>query len=233
MVKLDGVICDICRRRIRIGESDNHFDICESCQKDSTVVDNFDRIYDMMIFDDPNTFYWIQVIGRKKDNPEAGSSKVRAEFVIHSIEQLQRLKPELVKLSRLHNARVMFWVNRRDLKELAIPMAKLTLSYVESRQFNALPKVFQRVCGQQHKRGIETLYIVDVDCKNESYLNKITSIIKECGRCKIEQLLPTVQGFHIICTGFNVELFNMKTDEAGLGKINIHKDNPTLLYFCP
>ena len=233
MVKLDGVICDCCRKRIRIGESDNYFDICESCQKDATVVDNFDQIYDMMIFDDPNTFYWVQVIGRKKDNPETGVNRVRAEFVIHSIEQLQKLKPELIKLSRDYNARVVFWVNRRDLQELAIPMAKLTLSYIESKQFNALPKVFQRVCGQQHKKGIKILYIVDVDIKNETYLNKVVGIIKECGKVEIEQLIPTVKGFHVICTGFNVELFNMKTDEAGLGKIDVHKDNPTLLYYCP
>lgn len=231
MNKLDGVICDICRKRIRIGESDNHFDICEDCQQDLPVVDNFEAVADMLIFDNPDTFYWVQAIERKKDNPGSGPSRIRAEYIIYSTEQFYKLKPELIKISHTYNARIMIWVNRRDMQELAIPMTKLTLSYLESHQCSALPYVFRRVCGQHPKKGIKHLYIVDVDCKNETYLNKIVSLIKECGKVEIEQLLPTVKGFHVICTGFNVELFNMKTDEAGLGKVDVQKDNPTLLFY--
>lgn len=43
--------------------------------------------------------------------------------------------------------------------------------------------------------------------------------------------VPTVHGYHLVCSGFNSLQFNEEIQNRGLDKVNIHKNNPTLLYY--
>lgn len=243
MFKFNGgdgaVICDCCGKIIRTGqESGQFFDVCENCQKIPSVVDNFDLIADTLIFDDENTFYWIQVVKRRKDNPGMDNNYQTYKFYyIKSIDDLYSKKEDIVKLCKTFNARAVLWVNRRDKKELALPLAQLSLEYIQCKQWNALKDIYAHICGKHHKKGIMTKYIIDVDSKDPSLVNTYTEIVRKC-QPKSEDpaeyiLIPTLHGYHIICPGFNVKTFQQ---ECVIHKVDIpdfHKDNPTLLYFNP
>lgn len=231
------VVCDICRKVISEGtSSDNVVDICNECQQEPAVVDNFDYLADTLVFDNEFDFYWIQVIKRRKDNPGMHGDYIQyASYCIYSIEQLFSLKEDIVKICKTHNARAVLWVNRRNIQELGLHIASLTLEYIQSKQFKALPRVFEHACGKHRKQGVNKLYIVDLDSKDEQYVNKVINIINECAPqgFYIQGIVPTLHGFHIICTGFDLAAFNCELGSKGMSPIDIHKDNPTVLYFCP
>lgn len=232
------VLCDVCRKVIKEGVTEDGawFHICEDCTKVPAIIDNFDAIGDLLTFDDESTFYWVQIIKRRKDNPGMhGDYQCFKEYCLYSYQDLLRHKEEMIKISKTHNARVVLWINRRDIKELAIPIAQLTLEYIQSKQFKALPRVFEHTCGKHHKKGITTTYIVDVDSKDPEYLNKVASLVYKCSPENFEfyGLLPTIHGYHILCSGFNLDLFAQLCVIEEIERPDIHKDNPTVLYFCP
>lgn len=230
------VVCDICHKIIREGTTKSSVDICQNCQQEPAVVDNFDCLGDTLVFDNEFDFYWIQIIKRRKDNPGMHGDYVQyASYCVHSLNQFFKIKDEIIKICKTHNARAVLWVNRRNIQELGLCIASLTLEYIQSKQFKSLPRAFEHTCGKHRKSGIDRFYIVDLDSKDEQYVSKIIHIINECADPDfyIQCLVPTLHGFHIICTKFNIELFEQKRVMAGLDKIDIHKDNPTVLYFCP
>lgn len=231
------VTCDICGKVINT-EIHNTVDVCNNCAMELPVVDNFDKVRNFMQFDTPNTFYWVQVLKRRKDNPGMHGDSVQVgSYCFYSYDELLSKKEELMKLSRTFNARVVLWVNRRNTKDLLIPIAQTALQYLQSNQSGAVPKIFEHVCGSNKQVGINSLYIVDIDTKDPIMLNKYVDLIIKCGETnpcfEINTILPTIHGYHVICNGFNIELFKQLLVINNLDKVDIHKDNPTVLYFCP
>lgn len=55
---------------------------------------------------------------------------------------------------------------------------------------------------------------------------------KHAGSGLVFNLVPTVNGFHAITKGFDLNEFSKKLDEINLESIDIHKDNPTVLYYA-
>lgn len=240
MLKLnigDGaVVCDLCGKMINYDAE--IFDICDDCAKESPIVDNFDRVADLLDFDKKGTFYWVQIIKRRKDNPGMhGDYRCFGDYCIYSYEDLLKYKDEMVKTSKTHNARIVLWVNRRNVQELALPIAQLSLEFIQSQSFEAFHDIFAHVCGKHHQKGIDSLYIVDIDTKDPTYLNKIAELVVKSAATnetfRFEKLIPTIHGYHIICTGFNINLFKQLCVMYHIECPDIHKDNPTVLYFCP
>ena len=133
---IGAVVCDICGKIISTNkDSKDLIDICTDCAKEPPIVDNFDRIGEIMDFDDENTFYWVQIIKRRKDNPELDDDYTQyGSYCFYSYESLLKAKDDLIKTSHAHNARIVLWVNRRDIKELGLHMAQITLEYIQSNK---------------------------------------------------------------------------------------------------
>lgn len=232
------VVCDVCGKIISEGVSGNVVDICPQCATKPSVVDNFDLVESLLDYKDYRDFYWVQVIKRRKDNPGMHGDYIQyGSYCFYSYEDLLRKKDELIKLSKTFNARVVLWVNPRNMKELMLPLAQISLEYMQSNQPAALPSIFEHTCGKNKKKGIKSSYLVDVDTKDVAELNTVVTMVKEAGKknpdFEIRKIIPTLHGYHIIATGFDLHLFDQLRIINKLGKIDIHKDNPTVLYFCP
>lgn len=66
------------------------------------MIDNFYKISSIMSFDDPNDFYFVQLIKRKKDNPSMkGDSVVIKEWFVSSIDYLLDKKESIKDLKAL------------------------------------------------------------------------------------------------------------------------------------
>jgi hypothetical protein len=75
---------------------------------------------------------------------------------------------------------------------------------------------------------MENRWIVDIDDKDEKELAKTIAILDETrpeGN-KVEAVIPTKSGYHLITKRFDVKSFSEKYPE-----IDIQRKNPTLLYF--
>ena len=91
--------------------------------------------------------------------------------------------------------------------------------------------IWDSTCGSTRARGYKALWLVDVDNPNE--LSQVKELILQCKHSEpfVMYEVPTVHGYHLVCSGFNSLQFNEEIQNRGLDKVDIHKNNPTLLYY--
>lgn len=232
--QISTIVCDVCGADINT-TSNNTVDICSNCSKELSEVNNFDKLSSLLEFPNEDTFYWIQVLKRRKDNPEMQeNSKICGTYWIFNKSELLDIKDELIYLSNIHNARVVLWVNPRNAKEINFKCAQLALEYYQSGQYKAVKHLTDSVCGKTRSKVLDKRYIIDVDTKDPEYLNTIVETRRACVKdtsLTLETIIPTIHGYHIICTGFDKqEFYKILADRLILAPV-IQDDNPTLLYY--
>lgn len=200
-------------------------------------IDNFDLINPLLHFDSKEDFYYLQVIKRRKDNPELPRSEktVKSYFLYEG--DLEKFKGSIADLCRINNARGYLRLNRRNIKDTAFNMNSKLASYLMSREYKGCESLFEKVCGESHSE-YDKKWIIDVDTKDNDLVNKYTIILANVyGINNLEFAteriihVPTINGSHIVCRPFNTELFNTECLLNKLEVPSVHKDNPTLLYF--
>ena len=75
---------------------------------------------------------------------------------------------------------------------------------------------------------------MDFDTKDWPLITKYLDIVEECRPTDIKKVIyniPTVNGIHVITNGFDLEQFKQQLVINKLESIDIHKDNPTVLYY--
>ena len=199
-------------------------------------VNNFDNIREMLEFPDKDSFYFLQILKRRKDNPDLGKDmKHIADYYIYSLDQFDELKPRIIAQCDVENARAYFRINRRDAKKVAMQVLKRTVDYIMSEDYRAVKNAFASCAGEFHSDP-DKKWIVDVDWKDipegsdqDEYLNtlisKVQELVAETGRDDTVRTIPTKNGIHVICRPFNLQKFR-DAYEA----IDVHKDNMVILY---
>jgi hypothetical protein len=196
------------------------------------AVDNSAIIGTMLSFREDD-FYFVQVIKRRKDNPEMSRGEITLKnYYITSLEQYEKLSPEIIKLCDLENARAYIRINSRNFKKLAHPMLKLLIEYIAGGQYRSLPDVFDKVTGRNHSDP-NTRWVVDIDWVDilkenvelSDVKNFISIEIKKTGRDNTIEIIPTKNGCHFICRPFN-----LKTFKDVYPFIVVGKDACTLMY---
>lgn len=88
------------------------------------MIDNFDLISSLLKFNSDDDFYFVQIIQRKKDNPDSvngcnNSSRAIKVYYINSVESLFKLKNEMIFFANHFNARVGINLNKRSYYKTA------------------------------------------------------------------------------------------------------------------
>ena len=128
-----------------------------------------------------------------------------------------------------NNARAYLNLNVRDLERVGLQALKLTVDYIISRNYKAVKKAFWAAAGTCSSE-INKKWVVDVDSKDPEYVNElifiITGLHKQAkrGDDEIFGVVPTKNGFHIICAPFNLQ------EARKLFAEDVQKDNGTILY---
>ena len=69
-------------------------------------IDNLEILKPFLRFDDPNDFYYLQILQRKKENPQLGSNnRVIKNYYINSVEYLESHYHEIKELCKQFNAK--------------------------------------------------------------------------------------------------------------------------------
>lgn len=196
------------------------------------MVDNIEKIKPYLQFDNEDTFYFIQIIKRKKENPELGSNSIVIKtYYIRNVEQLDRDYGEMKLLAQYNNARVCINLNKRSFKRIAFHTLRKITDIILAEDYNAVKQAYNSVCGMHSAETNNKKWIVDIDYKDYpnseppsySKLKMLIDSLQPEGE-KVLGKIPTKNGYHIISNPFNVQEFNR------VFAIDIHKDNPTLLY---
>ena len=198
-------------------------------------INNFESIEELLSWNSDDEFYFVQVLKRKKENPELGSnSYVVKTYYINSLEHLRYHKEEMIALAKLHNARVYINLNKRSYEKCALQTARLILEQVLNKDFKSSRKAFNSVCGK-YNADSDKKWIIDVDVHDpdgnfRESLGRELKQLQPYGD-KIYSTIPTKNGFHLITSPFNISQFNdLYGKWASMEKPDIHKNNPTILF---
>lgn len=201
------------------------------------MVDNFEylsKLFNELV--DENDFYFVQVIQRKKDGIELPSYTTKARVIksFYFFNKEEFLKQELYikNLCKCNNARAYFWTNPRNMFDIACESIKQFSELIKSGNTKYGVSVYDKVVGANISTHSPKQWLVDLDSKDEEYKNKIISLIKECRGegIRIKHIIPTVSGYHLITSKFDLRQFFQKLAINNLDNLDIHKNSPTLLY---
>lgn len=196
------------------------------------IIDNIDLVIPFMVFEDPNDFYYLQILQRKKENPQLGSnSRVIKNYYINSVEYLLSHYDEIKMLCEQFNARASLRLNRRNYENVAFKAMVNIANSMNNREYSFIKKSYDRAVGNGHAEPKEQkTWILDWDGEFLSIDRfVIESIIDKCQPLitgsKVKAYIPSKSGMHIITSPFDARLFREKFPD-----VEIHKDNPTNLY---
>jgi hypothetical protein len=200
------------------------------------MVNNFEQIRAFLDFSNPDTYYFIQILKRRKDNPDMDKDmRVIDDIFIYSIEQFNRMENEIIKKCIDNNARAYFRINKRSLKKSAMMMLKRVTDLIISENYKSVKNAYSSVSGEFHGDD-DKKWIVDIDNFDKSKMGEslrahavyqnVEMLQRETGREPMMEVVPTKSGVHIVTRPFNLQKFKEMYPE-----IDVHKDNLILL-FC-
>jgi len=194
------------------------------------MINNLDIIKPLLNFTEEGDFYMLYILKRKKDQPEDErdnhqSSRTIKTYCIDILEYLESKYEEIIQLSELFKARAYIHVQKQNHKDVALDMMILLAERIKNGQHNQ-KNLFESVVGKVKR--MENRWIVDIDDKDENELAKTISVVDETRPIgsKVEAVIPTKNGYHLITKRFDVEMFRKSYPQ-----LDIQRKNPTLLYF--
>jgi hypothetical protein len=209
------------------------------------MIDNLELIKPLLHFTDKGDFYMLYVFKRKKDQPEGErdnhqSVRTIKTYCIESIDHLEKRYDEIKQLCEMFKARAYIHVQKQNHKDVSLNM----LAILAERIRDGVDKqqgLFDSVVGQIKTH--EKRWIIDIDDSHipspvmmafiEYKCNPITKVkFDEVGipighevGPKIEAIIPTKNGYHLITKKFDVMKFKEEYPN-----LDIQKKNPTLLF---
>lgn len=189
------------------------------------MINNLYEIKHLLKFDSSDDFYFLQIIKRKKDNPEIGSNSIVVQtYYVRSVEQLENLMPEIISLCDFHNARACINLNVRSFEKIAFHTLKKISDIIMNRDYKSVMAAYDSVCGE-YGAGKNKTWVIDVDTKDEDFIEEVEKNINSCPPegYKIIANIATKNGHHLISLPFDLREFKYP-------EIDIHKNNPSILY---
>jgi hypothetical protein len=200
------------------------------------MIDTFEQIETLLSFDDPDLFYHLQIIRRGKDHPNlAAANRTIKTYYIDNNEKLSKLKQEIIDLCEYFGARAYINLAPKSYRKCTMQCISDMAKRALDGDFKKIYKCWNTVVG--YIKSDKPHWIIDVDgpttggCISEFIeyecepLNYTMYYLNKVYESKIYAYIPTKNGYHIITKPFNLKQFKDKYPD-----IDVHKNNPTILY---
>ena len=202
------------------------------------MIDNFELIKSFLKFPNDDIYYHLQILRRGKDHPELpAANRVIKAYFICNLEGLDYVEDEVKKLCKFFGARAYINLAPKSIKKTTM----LQIKYLAQRAYEGdFKKIWKswNICAGEIK-GEEPRWVVDIDSKDKFEILEIKRFINSLSAKMLPMLdtipptdrelvlieIPTKNGVHLITKPFNLYQF-----EKVYSKIDVHKNNPTLLY---
>lgn len=201
------------------------------------IVDNFNIFKKIINPLNEDEFYFIQILIRGKDgHTESGingnnKNRLIKFYTIKSAEHLEKVENEIKVICNAVNGRAYIHPTKRSFKAVSKECLRVTTEMFLSENNMGLKGAYSTACGKSYITA-DKKFVVDLDGENASQ-EKINEVIdymtNECeplNQNKFCYSVPTAHGVHLITTPFNTAKFSQRFPD-----IDVHKNNPTLLYF--
>jgi hypothetical protein len=194
------------------------------------MIDNIELIKPLLNFEKPGDFYMLYVLKRKKDQPEGErdnhqSVRTIKTYCIDNLQYLNKRYEEIKMLCEVFKARAYIHVQKQNHHDVSLEMMMALAQKIKGGQHNQ-KNLFDSVVGQI--KTMEKRWIVDVDNKEngiETLISNEINMIRPEGP-KVEAIIPTKNGYHLITKRFDVIEFKKNYPD-----VTVVKRNPTLLYY--
>ena len=199
------------------------------------MINNFQAIRDLLTFGDEDKFYFIQIFKRRKDNPDMKKDMVIIDnYFVYELEHFNGLEEKIIKQCNDNNARAYIRLNRRSAKQVALKTLGRIAKMIEDENYKHVKRAYLSCAGEYHKEEDKT-WIIDLDRNGASdeaydaYINSVVftaqGLIQETEKDDTIRFIPTKNGMHLIWRPFNKKKFKNIFPE-----IDLHLDNPTILF---
>jgi hypothetical protein len=198
------------------------------------TVDNFELLEELLTFEDDDTFYHLQILKRRKENPEISHGNILlSTFYVRSAEHLQKLKDDVTAICDATNSRAYLNLTARSFRAASFEALKLTATALSNESYRT-HRSFESATGKTRRAGAPKRWIVDIDdmawfAENEHLLVTAINACAPLG-CKLIDKVPTPNGVHLIMDPFNLQELHTWALEARMTLPDVHKNNPTILY---
>jgi hypothetical protein len=193
------------------------------------MIDNLEIIKPLLNFDNEGDFFHLLILKRKKDQPEGErdnhqSVRIIKTYCISGIDHLERRYDEVKQLCEMFKARAYIHVQKQNHKDVSLHMMVDLAQRIQNGNMYQ-QGLFDSVVGQI--KTYEKRWIVDIDTKDWMTVHAVYQFIDSLRPegPKVETIIPTKNGYHLITARFDVMEFKKQYPE-----IEIQKKNPTLLY---
>ena len=192
------------------------------------MINNFEQIRKILKFED-DYFYFIQIIQRTKEHPELGSNnKIIRSYMISSEEKFDKNIMEIIHMCGAFNARAYIHLNRRKFSKIALECLRHNAELIANGQYEGIKSSLETVIGRNNGESKENRTFI-LDCDDMSTPSPMMmamidhKLLPNGPKCL--HIIPTKNGCHLITKPFDTQAFHLEYPE-----IEIHKDNPTILY---
>lgn len=207
------------------------------------VINNLHKIIDLLEFDEIDKskggeqkkidkFYHLQIIKRKKENPELGSNSMTiTTHTIDSREKLIDMMPMIRNICDATNSRAYINPNPKSYIKAFQEVNHLLSLHLKNGNYKSARGAYDSVVGKKETTCSKAQKIWVIDCDDfttKEVMDVCVDIynIRPNGK-KVLEILETAHGYHILSKPFDVSSF----EHEKLKTTDIQKNNPTLLYF--
>ena len=184
------------------------FEAARAILEGKKLVDNFDKISNILEFNSPDDFYFVQIIKRFKDNPNddtsvgnyhAGGWYIKS-WRVRSVDELKNLKPEIIRICDANNARAYITVNNRSEKATNRQVIKVKAMYPknDARSIHADEIVPGQAKHGDNWRGQRLRFFIDVDSADKRIHADVHKMLDYCNLKPIAEYESPSGGLHII-----------------------------------
>lgn len=192
-------------------------------------IDNIEQIKKLLNFENEGDFYYCLILKRKKDQPEGErdnhqSVRTIKTYCVNSIEYLEKRYDEIKQLCEMFKARAYIHVQKQNHADVSLNMMVALAQRIQDGNHKQ-QGLFDSVVGQLKTH--EKRWIVDIDCTDLHAVTEVSQFINYLrpeGK-KVEMVIPTKNGYHLITSKFDVKGFKEKFPD-----IDVQRKNPTILY---
>ena len=198
------------------------------------AINNFDILRPLLIFDGPDDFYQMQIVKRRKENPEIrNNSFVMKEYYITSLEHFDEVREDAKAIAVSTNSRIYLNLNVRSFKTAAFDTMDKLLAHLRSEEYAASSRAYSRSASARTSRK-RLNWLIDLDRdENESsqkFMENIDIFFDKLinNKANVLVIAPTPNGVHFIVQPFDRMKFAEMYPDFKLS--DIKKNSPTILF---
>lgn len=168
------------------------------------LIDNFDKVANMLSFKNDDDFYFVQIIKRFKDNPnmsKSGNYHAGGEYLdtwkIFTADDLNKYKPDIIRACDKHNARAYITVNPRSDSQIKafVSTFRRRFSPSDPRYIHAEEILAGQAKGHWDDRPV---LFLDIDTKDQNVWAGVDDILNRFGIQELFRYTTPSGGLHIV-----------------------------------